>query len=185
MIRPTINNKHRLALLPVFLFSTFALGVVEVSSADNPKKKEMAAKQEMAAPVDNADGGYCSNILDAASEARAAFRLKKLKDIEAEIEKRIAALEEKSQEIKSWLERREKFIDKAQGQLVAIYKQMRPDAAALQLAVLDEMTAAAILLKLKPRTASSILNEMDPKLAARLASFVSYAAKKAAKKGQS
>ncbi len=185
MTNRTANMRSQLALLPVFLFSTFALGLVEVSSADKPKIQEMATKQVMAAPEDNADGGYCSNILDAASEARAAFRLKKLKDVEAEIEKRIAALEEKSQEIKSWLERREKFIDKAQGQLVAIYKQMRPDAAALQLAVLDEMTAAAILLKLKPRTASSILNEMDPKLAARLASFVSYAAKKAAKKGQS
>ena len=76
-------------------------------------------------------------------------------------------------------------MEKAQGQLVDIYKKMRPDAAALQISELDEMTAAAILLKLSPRTASTILNEMDPKLAARLASFVSYAAKKAAKKGQS
>lgn len=163
---------HRATLRVAIATGVLCLGVLTAGGAE----KSMAPA---------ADGGYCTNILDAASEARAAFRLKKLKEVEQQIEKRIAALEEKSKELKSWIERREKFIDKAQGQLVAIYKQMRPDAAALQLSALDEMTAAAILLKLKPRTASSILNEMDPKLAARLASFVSYAAKKSAKKGQS
>ena len=160
---------------PVLVASLFWLGVAGAQSAEKDKA--------MDAPM--ADGGFCTNIKDVASEARAAFRLKKLKEVEKQIEDRIAALEEKSQEIKSWLERRENFIEKAQSQLVDIYKLMRPDAAALQISALDEMTAAAILLKLKPRTASTILNEMDPKMAARLASFVSYAAKKAGKKGKS
>ena len=52
--------------------------------------------------------------------------------------------------------------------MLRIYARMRPDAAALQLAALDEETAAAVLTKLEPRTASLILNEMDPAQAARL-----------------
>ena len=179
MSRPASSFTHRGIVLSMVAAGILCLGMAAAGGAE----KSMAPKSAPSAPA--ADGGYCTNILDAASEARAAFRLKKLKEVEKQIEGRIAALEEKSKELKSWIERREKFIDKAQGQLVAIYKQMRPDAAALQLSALDEMTAAAILLKLKPRTASSILNEMDPKLAARLASFVSYAAKKATKRGQS
>ncbi len=164
-----------LAAIPLLLAGFVWLGTTGAHTAE----KTMTEKAPMA------DGGFCTNIKDAASEARAAFRLKKLKEVEKQIEERIAALEEKSQEIKSWLERRENFIEKAQNQLVDIYKLMRPDAAALQISALDEMTAAAILLKLKPRTASTILNEMDAKTAARLASFVSYAAKKAGKKGKS
>ena len=49
---------------------------------------------------------------------------------------------------------------------------MRPDAAAVQLAALDEETAAAVLTKLEPRTASVILNEMDPARAARLTATI-------------
>ena len=45
---------------------------------------------------------------------------------------------------------------------------MRPDAAAQQLAAMDEETAAAVLTKLDPRIASIILNEMDRAQAARL-----------------
>ena len=166
---------YSLAAAPFLIACAMWIGITGAHSAE----KSTTEKAPMVA------GEFCTNIKDAASEARAAFRLKKLKEVEKQIEDRIAALEEKSQEIKSWLERRENFIEKAQNQLVDIYKLMRPDAAALQISALDEMTAAAILLKLKPRTASTILNEMDPKMAARLASFVSYAAKKAGKKGKS
>lgn len=164
-----------LEALPLLIAGAMWIGVTNTHGAE----KSTTGEAPMVA------GEFCTNIKDAASEARAAFRLKKLKEVEKQIEERIAALEEKSQEIKSWLERRENFIEKATNQLVDIYKLMRPDAAALQISALDEMTAAAILLKLKPRTASTILNEMDAKTAARLASFVSYAAKKAGKKGKS
>ena len=50
--------------------------------------------------------------------------------------------------------------------VVAIYSQMRPDAAAGQIAVMAPDAAAAILAKLSPRTASAILNEMDAQTAA-------------------
>ena len=148
--------------------------------AAEPAKKAAAspAKAQSTMMAPKTSGGYCENIIDVAAEARAAFRLKKLQELEQQVEMRIKLLETKRAEIESWLVKREKFVDTAQKQLIEIYRRMRPDAAALQLAALNEMTAAAVILQLKPRTASTILNEMDPKLAARLASFVSYAAKK-------
>lgn len=144
-------------------------GTKPTASPAKAQPKKMASKPT---------GGYCENIIDFAAEARAAFRLKKLQELEKQVEVRLELLEAKRAEIERWLVKREEFVETAQKQLIDIYRRMRPDAAALQLAALDEMTAAAVILQLKPRTASTILNEMDPKLAARLASFVSYAAKK-------
>jgi len=46
---------------------------------------------------------------------------------------------------------------------------MRPDAAAAQLAVMDDVMAASVLTKLNSRNASAILAEMDPGRAARIA----------------
>lgn len=47
---------------------------------------------------------------------------------------------------------------------------MRPDAAAAQIAGLEETKAIAVLYRLKPREASAILNEMEPGRAAQLTS---------------
>ena len=62
----------------------------------------------------------------------------------------------------------EDFLAKADASVVAIYSQMRPDAASQQIAVMDPVAAAAILSKLNPRIASAILNEMNAQTAAML-----------------
>jgi flagellar motility protein MotE (MotC chaperone) len=54
---------------------------------------------------------------------------------------------------------------------------MRPDAAALQLAEMDEETAAAMLTKLEMKAASAVMNEMEPQRAARIAAIISGSAK--------
>ena len=51
---------------------------------------------------------------------------------------------------------------------IAIYVHMKPDAAASQLAVMDDATAAAVIAKLPPRVAGPILNEMEAPRAAHL-----------------
>jgi flagellar motility protein MotE (MotC chaperone) len=120
---------------------------------------------------------YCTNIADAAADARFAWQKKVLTDIEQEIAKRIAQLEEKTAEYRKWLARRDEFSHKANETLLRIYTRMRPDAAAAQISELDEETAAALLTKFEGRTASLILNEMDVGKAARLSSIISGAAK--------
>ena len=120
---------------------------------------------------------YCANIANPAADARFAWQKKMLADMEQEIAKRIALLEEKTAEYQKWLARRDEFSKKANETVLRIYARMRPDAAAVQLAALDEETAASVLTKLEPRLASLILNEMDPSQAVRLTATISGAGK--------
>lgn len=120
---------------------------------------------------------YCVNISSAAADARLLLQKKELAGIEAEVAKRMTALDDKIAEYQKWLARRDEFSKKANETVLRIYARMRPDAAASQLAALDEETAAAVIMKLEPRTASLILNDMEPGRAARLAATIAGAAK--------
>ncbi len=118
-------------------------------------------------PLDNA-AAYCRNIANPAADARYARQVDALTSLRKDIEDRLAALEKKRGEYEEWVKKREDFMAKADTAVVAIYSQMRPDAAAAQIAVMEPDAAAAILAKLSPRTASAILNEMDAQTAAYL-----------------
>jgi flagellar motility protein MotE (MotC chaperone) len=120
---------------------------------------------------------YCFNSADAAADARFAWQAKKIKDMEAELDKRSRQLEAKTQEYKTWLARRDDFSRKAHEKLVGFYSRMRPDAAAVQLATLDEDMAAAVVTKLETKVASQIMGEMDPESAAKIAEIISGAAR--------
>ncbi|WP_230533110.1 MotE family protein [Microvirga roseola] len=118
---------------------------------------------------------YCENIADAAADARFLLQKETLEKMEKEIDSRIKVLETKRAEYEDWLKRRNDFLAKADEAVVSIYSRMRPDAAALQLANMDEEIAAAILTKLNPRSSSSILNEMEPARAAQLTNVITDA----------
>jgi flagellar motility protein MotE (MotC chaperone) len=120
---------------------------------------------------------YCEAIVDQAADARFAWQKKLIADMERELEKRMALLEEKVVEYQKWVARRDEFAAKANEGLVRIYARMRADAAAGQLSVLDEETAAAVINKLDPKAASQILNEMESGSAARLVGIIAGAAK--------
>ena len=119
---------------------------------------------------------YCSNIADAAADARLAWQKKILADLEQDIAKRMELLEAKTVEYQKWLARRDEFSKKAQENVVTIYSRMKPEAAAAQLVAMDEETAAAVLTKLDPRNASAILSEMEATQAARLTATIGSAA---------
>lgn len=125
---------------------------------------------------------YCFNIADAAKDARYAWQKKTLADIELELNKRIALLDERTAEYQKWLARRDEFIRQAEEGVVKIYGSMKADAAATQLTLMQEETAAAILTKLGPRPASAILNEMEAAKAAKLTMIITGAAKLKKKK---
>jgi flagellar motility protein MotE (MotC chaperone) len=120
---------------------------------------------------------YCFNTADQAADARIAWQAKKIKEMESELDKRAQQLEAKTEEYKRWLERRDEFSRKAHEKLVGFYSRMRPDAAALQLATLDEEMAAAVVTKLETKVASAIMGEMDPERAAKIATIISGAAR--------
>jgi flagellar motility protein MotE (MotC chaperone) len=135
--------------------------------------KEPAPEDRKADPHALDPQAYCTNIAATAADARIAWQAKRLTELDVQIKQRIADLEAKRAEFQDWLSRREEALKKAEDGVVAIYSKMRPDAAALQLAAMDDRTAAAVLVKLNPRAASAILNEMSAERAARLTNAMS------------
>lgn len=115
---------------------------------------------------------YCENVADAASDARFARQAAALRRLEGEIEERIRRLEAKRAEYEAWLDKRNRFLESAEAGVVEIYARMRPDAASEQLAMMNDVTAAAILMKIDSRIASAILNEMEPDRAAQLTTIM-------------
>lgn len=103
----------------------------------------------------------CANIAASIEAERISRQKKALGEIENQIRARLAALEAKETEVSARIERLEAFEKKADESLIAFYAGMKPDAAAAQLAELDEDIAAGILLKLKTKASSAILNEMQ------------------------
>ncbi len=128
---------------------------------------------------------YCRSIADALSDARFARQKAALAAMEKDIEERLAKLEAKRAEYEAWLTRREDFLKRADGAVIAVFSQMRPDAAAAQMSAMGDDPAAAILAKLSPRVASAILNEMDPARAARLTGTMVGIARRTPAEGKS
>lgn len=125
---------------------------------------------EPAAPQPDTDAAkFCTNIADAALDARVAWQQKELEAAEGKLRQRIAELEAKRAEYEQWLKLREDFLRKAEDSVVEIYSRMNPEAAAQQIASMADDTAAAVLAKLRVRVASAILNEMEPARGAHLA----------------
>lgn len=187
--KPDRDKSKKLVLIPVDEMTTGAIGRGkdndQPSSGDAARlfseDGQTASSDLTTGAVDGQGGdlarGYCAGIANSAAEARIALQKAKLAEMEQQIGRRIATLEAKSAEYKSWVERRDQFLKRATTTLVKIYTQMEPDAAALQLVSMDEETAASLLVKLDPQAASAILNEMAPEKAARLAATIAGAAR--------
>lgn len=135
-----------------------------------------AAAQDAPVASDDVER-FCTNITDAARDQRYALQAEELRNLQAEVDARIAALEEKRAEYEEWLSRRETFLAKAQDNVVDIYGRMRPDAAAERLTELGPELAAGILMKLDARKAGIIMNEMETKAAAGVTSIMASAAR--------
>ncbi|HVX37839.1 MAG TPA: MotE family protein [Hyphomicrobium sp.] len=176
-------------------FTCFA-GVIGVAvvlavpafAADNAKAdKERQAADSLPLPPTtppqqmSAAEQYCSSVIDAAAAAQIAQQTSNLEKARKELAERVALLDAKTAELKSWVKKRTDFTAHATDSLIEIYSKMKPDAAASQLASMDELTAAAITSKLPPKVSSLMLAEMDAKKAARLTAIIAGAAEMATK----
>lgn len=154
------------------------------SPAKPPVRRDAARKEvprKEAAPKPDVSR-YCSNIQNAASEARFAVQRDAITRMEKDLEDRTKALEAKRAEYEVWYKRRMEVLGRADEAVLKIYSGMRSEAAAVQIAAMEDEVAAALLAKLKPRTASGILNEMEPGRAAQLANTITDAPSRAMKK---
>ncbi len=150
-----------------------ALGLALVSPSALAQQQPEPASAD---PLRDDVRTYCSNIVDEARDQRYLLQAKELKDIGAGIDERIKVLEARRDDYREWLAKREEFLRVAESTLIDIYKNMKPDAAAAQLELVNPEIAAAIVMKLNARLASQILNEMDAKIAASLTGIIASAA---------
>lgn len=119
---------------------------------------------------------FCTSIADPARDQRYLLQKQELEKLQADVDKRIAVLEQRRAEYEDWLTRRNAFMKQAEANLVEIYKKMKPDAAAPQLEEIDPILAAAVIMKLPARQSSLILSEMEAQKAAMVAAIMSSAA---------
>lgn len=118
---------------------------------------------------------FCTNIADAARDQRYLLQKQELENLQKDVDERIKTLEARRAEYEDWLTRRNAFLKQAEGGLVEIYRKMKPDAAAAQLAELNPQIASAIVMKLPPRQSSTILGEMPADKAALLTRIIAVA----------
>jgi flagellar motility protein MotE (MotC chaperone) len=149
-------------------------GAVLSLVATNAQANGAATKPPANASADEIEK-FCSNIVDPAKDRRYLIQRQELEKLQAGVDERLKALKVRTAEYQDWLKRRNDFLEKADANLVNIYKNMKPDAAAPRLAAVDINIAAAILMKLAPQKSGLILAEMDAKRAAQLTSILSSA----------
>jgi flagellar motility protein MotE (MotC chaperone) len=118
---------------------------------------------------------FCTNIADPARDQRYLLQKQELDKLRADIDSRMAEMDKRKAEYQDWLKRRNEFIKQAEAGLTDIYKNMKPDAAALQLQEVKIEVAAAVIMRLGSRQSSVILNEMDPLKAAVIANIIASA----------
>lgn len=119
---------------------------------------------------------YCRNIGPIAGEARAAFLQQAIASQERELSRKTAELEARIAEHRQWMLQRQQVLNQAGSALVQMFARMRPEAAAQQLAIMDETVAAVLLMKLEPKSSSALLSEMQPSRAARITAIIAAAA---------
>lgn len=147
-----------------------AIGMISstiVGAGAQTRKPEVAKNAAVATSASDVEQ-FCANNAAIAKDARLSWQTARLQELEAEIGRRLQELEIKKAEFVAFMRKRDDAMRQATEMVVAIYARMRPDAAAQQLAAMEDAMAAAILAKLSPRIAGVILNEMESGRAARL-----------------
>lgn len=136
---------------------------------------ENAASQGRSKDDGSVIADYCLNIADKATDARIAWQTAQLNELMAQLDSRIALLDQRRAEVQKWVEQQQALLTAAETGLVEIYAKMDPEVAAAQLVTLDHHIASSLLRQLKPREASAILNEMRPEQAVPLVRMIAAA----------
>ena len=156
----------------VLRLSVALLGGLMMGGATN-------AVAQDASPLDSATQEeiekFCTSIADPARDQRYLLQKQEIAKLQAEVDARIAVMEQRKAEYEDWLKRRNDFLKRAEANLVDIYKKMKPDAAAPALQELNVEISAAIIMQLPARQSSLILSEMKPDKAAMVSSIISSA----------
>lgn len=168
----------RSVVLVGFFMGVALLGLVSTGDAGEQMQPMAGAKLTNDQNPQSEIAKYCFSNANAAADMHLAWQRDKLAKMEEELKQKIAELQAKQEEYKKWVVERQELLAKGEDGVVAIFSHMSPDAAALQLAAMEDEIAAAVLTKLNPRNASAILGEIDPQRAARLTAVMAGTVKK-------
>lgn len=172
-------SMHVLETLAIMTHASFSLSSVKICMAigmalmstqglcAEQRKGEASKLAESKVAATDAQQ-FCANNAAIIGDARISWQTTRLLDLETDIRRSLMELDAKKTEYVAWLRKRDDAMKQGADSVVAIYARMRPDAAALQLAAMDDAMAAALLAKLQARVAGAILNEMEPGRAAHL-----------------
>jgi flagellar motility protein MotE (MotC chaperone) len=170
---PTTRSRGGLSLLSALAGAALFSCPVSAQDGRAPESQKSKGNADRAAEVEA--NRFCANVAPSIAEARIAWQMKRLGELDAQVKQRLADLEKAEASVQEWLTKRDALLKAASDDLVAIYAKMQPENAAIQLSAMDDQMAAAILGKLKPNAAGAILNEMEAERASKLASFLSGA----------
>jgi len=101
-------------------------------------------------------------------ESKIDTREMQLKTLEAEVDKKLAAMQQLRNELVKLLDRKEKTEGERIGELSKIYEKMNPQKAAVLIKALDYQLAVDLLLGIKKKTAGKILDSLDADTATEL-----------------
>jgi flagellar motility protein MotE (MotC chaperone) len=145
-----------------------ALALTPATAQDGVKPKPTLTETEEIAR-------YCAALGPSIVEARAAYQLRRLEDLEAQTREQVEKLEAKQREAREWVTKREQMMKAATDDVIGIYSKMPAEAAAAKLSEMDERMAASVLARLKPGAAAAILTEMQTEKAAKLSTLIAGA----------
>ncbi len=94
-------------------------------------------------------------------ETKIDSREMQLKTLEAEVDKKLAAMQQLRNELVKLLDRKEDTEGERIGELSKIYEKMNPQKAAVLIQSLDHQLAVDLLLGIKKKTAGKILDNID------------------------
>ncbi len=101
-------------------------------------------------------------------ESKIDTREMQLKTLEAEVDKKLAAMQQLRNELVKLLDRKDKTEGERIGELSKIYEKMSPPKAAVLIKALDYQLAVDLLLGIKKKTAGKILDSLDAETATEL-----------------
>ncbi|MCK4502680.1 MAG: hypothetical protein KAU22_06555, partial [Desulfuromonadales bacterium] len=94
-------------------------------------------------------------------EEKIAAQKMELKTIEAEVDKKLAAMQQLRNELVKLLDRKEGTEGERISELSKIYEKMNPQKAAVLIKALDYQLAVELLLGIKKKIAGKILDNLD------------------------
>jgi len=101
-------------------------------------------------------------------ESKIDTREMELKTLVAEVDKKLAAMQQLRNELVKLLDRKDATEGERIGELSKIYEKMNPQKAAVLITALDYQLAVDLLLGIKKKTAGKILDNLDPETATKL-----------------